>query len=390
MLKIRYDKSYKESLTEAELASKLQNTDAVMNGQGKRGPTNDPGGLDSGKQLRRNQPRHVLTTFDTAAAAALKDVSIDVDIFGGAFFHVVNIGTHCKFSQEQVKRAIMAHGGHIMPNLMPNKVKYVLAQDDSGFSFVAAQKQDIDILKIDWLMECCGVAPSAGGVSRKRILAKHPKYMLHTSAQTAESFRDLMDDFGDLFMENTSPELLKIAFSRVSAQMRDCSSEFGLPRAVLDPEYWMQDSAPCVDELDTNTVAIKACPGLTQGLEQLAFGIAGSDCCNTGCFRGCMVFFDMYLSQQCGTQPRQLDPLCAELEFSAALLRQHGGELSLDASAPDVTHIVFLQGMPWERVKAISDVAFQSRQQSVRCVTHCWIHVSLEHRARRNEDEFRS
>jgi hypothetical protein len=238
-----------------------------------------------------------------------------------------------------------------------------------------------------------GLVTSADGVSRKRVLAKHPKYMLHTSDQTAESFRGLMDNFGDLFMEDTSPHLLKIAFSRVSAKIRDGSSNFGLPPAVLDPEYWMHDTAPCVDDSgDSNAMAVTACPGLTQCLEQaLAFGIAGTDSCDMGIFRGCVAFFVMYLPQQYDcAQPPVVDPQCAELEFSAALLRQHGGEVALDASAPDVTHIVFLKGMPWKHVKSVADVAFQSRQQHVRCVTHCWIHVSLEQRARRNEDDFRS
>lgn len=262
-------------------------------------------------------------------AADLSDVTQTSKIFEGKEFCVINGPS--SLSKAAIEKKVAEYGGSVVQN--PGSTTFCVLADKVVMRVTNLMKRDLyDIVKVDWFKRCLDV---------QTFIPWAPADMIHTSAKTQMALKKDYDEFGDSYMQDTTPDQLKYTFQHMDNSEISISTD---EMAELEEKYFPDDSP-------------------------------------YGLFRTCRFYLDNKLV--IGDPSTQIKD--SSLEFLALELRFFGGTVS-DSLDKKVSHVM-VDKRDLSRVQELKQER-RKRSRKFHIVSEDWLRQCLEEGSLCSERQF--
>lgn len=160
-------------------------------------------------------------------AAELSDVTQTSKIFEGKEFCVINGPS--SLSKAAIEKKVAEYGGSVVQN--PGSTTFCVLADKVVMRVTNLMKRDLyDIVKVDWFKRC---------LDAQTFIPWAPADMIHTSAKTQLALKKDYDQFGDSYMQDTTPDQLQYTFQHMDNSEISISTD---EMAELEEKYFPDDS----------------------------------------------------------------------------------------------------------------------------------------------------
>ncbi|XP_069127951.1 DNA ligase 4-like [Argopecten irradians] len=221
----RDDKAWHECMTLADILELKEKSGGKL--AGGKVQLND--GEEPVKKKRKVVSRVVRPTlgaqFKGADVASITQVS---KMLEGKEFCVVNGPS--AFPKHAIETKIVELGGRIVQN--PGPTTFCVLADKVAVRVNNLIRRDVyDVVKVTWFQRC---------VQASRWIPWSPADMIHVSPKTQQDFQKLYDEYGDSYVDPTSPDQLETVFGRITKVENDMSDPQDI--AEIEEAYFPDDS----------------------------------------------------------------------------------------------------------------------------------------------------
>jgi DNA ligase 4 len=189
--------------------------------------------LQPAKPKRIGKVREIASHFKPADLKGVQRIS---QLFQGLQVCVLS------GDKQQLETVLFENGAEIVQNPIDGETHFIVVGKVNARSKAREQLGTIDMVKPEYVFDC---------VSYNHLLALSPRYIVYATPSTRKVMRELMDQFGDSYTEDVTPESLMAILSSMQCPMmtreemvdfvEDCglqtdSSSLLQVRADIDPE----------------------------------------------------------------------------------------------------------------------------------------------------------